>query len=286
MRLAPRLDRASAVAVLSFGLFLTLSLSAEESTTERESPCRSTLVGSVPSRPTVSNGADTTQCGVVEMEYGFERQWLGAGASHSDFAGGLRFGITPRLDFHWASADFMSLTDGSGNRQGFGDTWLGLKYKISQQKKYVPSFGVYYSSKVPSASDRNGMGTGQVDHAISFLASKDIGRIHFDFNVIELLAGRPAAPGADHNTGLSLASWVTVTRRLSVVVEPYGYTFLNSSSPAFGSTMCGFNYKVHPRLFLDAGLDLGVTPDAPHKRVYIGITYAIANLYRQLRPSR
>jgi hypothetical protein len=286
MRLAPRLYRARAVAVLSFGLLLTVSLSAEESTTQGESPCRSTLVSSVPSRPTVSNATDTTQCGVAEMEYGVERQWQGAGAGHSDFAGGLRFGITPRLDFHWASADFMSITDSGGNRQGFGDTWLGLKYKISPQRKYVPSFGVFYSAKVPSASDRNGMGTGQVDHSLSFLASKDVRRVHFDFNVIELLAGRPTAPGVDHNTGLSLASWVTVTPRLSVVVEPYGYTSLNPSSPAFASTMVGFNYKVQPRVFLDAGLDLGVTPDAPHKRVYFGVTCAVANLYRQFRADR
>ena len=74
-------------------------------------------------------------------------------------------------------------------------------------------------------------------------------------------------------------SWLPLTPRLSGVFEPYGYTLLNQSSPAFASAMVGFNYKLQPRLYLDAGLDVGVTHYAPNKRVFVGITYAIANLY-------
>jgi hypothetical protein len=71
---------------------------------------------------------------------------------------------------------------------------------------------------------------------------------------------------------------------LSVVVEPYGYTSLNQSSPAFASAMIGFCYEVQPRLHLDSGLDVGITAGAPRKRVFIGITYAIDNVYSWMRP--
>ncbi len=124
-----------------------------------------------------------------------------------------------------------------------------------------------------------GLGSGQVDNSISFLASKDARKLHFDFNLIELLSGRQFAPGVDHNTGFALATWFPVMQRMSGVVEPYGYTTLNQSGPAFTSAMVGFNYKVQPRSYLDGGLDVGVTHYAPKKRVYVGITYAIANLY-------
>jgi len=67
------------------------------------------------------------------------------------------------------------------------------------------------------------------------------------------------------------------------VIEAYGYTFLNPNSPAFASLMAGVTYQARSRLVLDSGFDLGVTPDAPRERVYVGITYAIADVYSWLR---
>jgi hypothetical protein len=246
--------------------------------------CSETTVVSVPSRPTVTSPTETTQCGVVEVEYGLERLWPGGGDHRDDLTGGLRFGLTPNLDFHWFSSDFVHLMDGEGNRTGFGDTGLGLKYRFLKETKRWPSFGVYYLAKIPSASEALGLGTGQIDHSISLLATKEVGKLHFDFNLIELLIGRPASSGVDHNTGFALAAWVPVTHRLSVVVEPYGYTALNESIPGFALTTFGFNYRVHPRLYLDSGLDVGVTAAAPKERVFVGVTYALGNVYSWMRP--
>jgi len=275
---------------LRLGLsFLYLSVAcvwAQEQSSAAESSCSSTLVASVPSRPTVSNSTDTTQCGVVELEYGWERQWVSPGVHQNDLSGGLRLGLTPNLDFHWASADFLSMVDPTGARSGFGDTWLGLKYRFLRQTDHAPSLGVFYVAKVPSADDKNGMGTGRVDHAISFLASKDIGRVHIDFNVTQLLAGCQATDGFDHNTGLALSSSIPLTKRLGLVTEGYGYTSLNRDKPAFASTTVGFTYQVQRRLILDSGIDIGVTSDAPQTRVFAGITYAIGNAYSWLRPNK
>jgi hypothetical protein len=237
----------------------------------------------VPSRPTVTSATDTTQCGVVELEYGLERQWPGGGADRDDLSGGLRLGLTPSLDFHWSSSAFLHIMNDAGNRTGFGDTWLGLRYRFLKQTKRRSSLGLFYEAKVPSASVALGLGTGRVDHAISFLASKDLRRLHFDFNVIELLAGRQAASGFDHDTGFALATWLPLTRRLSAVFEPYGYTLLNQGSPAFASAMLGCNYKVQPRLYLDGGLDIGASAAAPSRRVFVGVTYAMGSLYSWMR---
>ena len=98
MRLAPgTTDRCAVALVILFSCFVTLMWAESEST------CRSSNVVSVPSRPTVTNATDTTQCGVVEFEYGLERQWPGGGANRDDLSGGLRLGLTHSLDFHWSS---------------------------------------------------------------------------------------------------------------------------------------------------------------------------------------
>jgi hypothetical protein len=252
---------------------------AQESGRSIENACLNSQIVSVPSRPTVTNATDPTQCGVVEFEYGFDHQWLGAGDRHNDLNGNLRFGLTPNLDFHWASASFLNVAGTTGGQTGFGDTWLGLKYRFLRQTTHRPSFGLFYAAKVPSASYVKGLGSGQVDHSISFLASKDVQRFHFDSNVIQLIAGRLNASGKDHNTGFALATWYPVTHRLNVVLEPYGYTSLNKFSPGFASMTTGFNYQIQPRIFLDTGFDAGVTSGAPKMRAFAGVTYAITNVY-------
>lgn len=280
---AMQFERRCFLLSLAVPLFSAALIRAQEPSGTSENSCTSSSVISVPSRPTVTSATDTTQCGVVELEYGLERQWPGEGGNRDDLSGGLRFGLTPRLDFHWSSSDFVHIMDGAGDRTGFGDTWLGLRYRFLGQIKHRPSLGLFYAAKVPSANRLLGLGSGQVDHSLSFLASKDLHRLHFDFNLIELLAGRPTASGFDHDTGFALATWLPVTHRLSVVVEPYGYSSLYPSSPAFASATAGFNYKVQPRLYLDSGLDVGVTSGAPRKRVFVGITYAVANAYSWMR---
>ena len=260
-------------------------LFAQDATGSTESPCRSATVTSIPSRPTISNATDTTQCGVAELEYGLEREWPGGGANRDDLTGGLRFGITPRLDFHYASSDFVHLNDTGGDRTGFGDTWLGLRYRFVNQTKRRPGLGIYYAMKVPSGSVALGIGSGKIDYSLSALVSKDVGKFHFDFNVIELFAGRPTVPGFDHDTGFALATWHPVTSRLTAVFEPYAYTTLNQGSLGFVSGMIGFNYKVKPRLYLDSGIDFGASEFAPRKRVFVGVTCALANMYSWIHAS-
>src|SRR5262249_19767353 len=158
-------------------------------------------------------------------------------------------------------------------------TWLGLRYRFLKQTKFRPSLGFYYVAKIPTADASQGLGSGLWDHLLYFLVSKDIKKIHFDFNLIEVFVSRPSASGFEHETGFDVTNWLPVTKRINAVLEPYGYTSLNQTTPGFALVTAGFNYKVQPRLYLDSGLDLGVSPGAPRKRVFVGVTYAIANIY-------
>lgn len=261
-------------------LILTSFLMCAHATAQDES-CSGSATVSIPSRPTVANAVDTTGCGVLELEYGVDQLGLGEVAHEFHFSGGLRFGITRDLDFHWFAADFLSLTGDDGERSGYGDNWVGLKYRLAKQSKFRPAFGVMYMAKIPTGDFRRGLSSGEVDHVASLLVSKDVFRVHLDFNVIPQWTGN-ASSDADRNVGLALASTFPVTKRLSLLVEPYGFTSLNSATPAYASIMTGGLMQVHPRLYLDAGFDAGITPDA-QKRVYAGVTYAIANVYGWFR---
>ena len=115
--------------------------SAQEPSNASENTCTGSSVISVPSRPTVTSATDTTQCGVVELEYGLERQWPGGGANRDDLSGGLRLGLTHNLDLHWSSSDFLHLMDGAGNRTGFGDYLAGSEVPFPSADKTAAQLG-------------------------------------------------------------------------------------------------------------------------------------------------
>ena len=66
--------------------------------------------------------------------------------------------------------------------------------------------------------------------------------------------------------------------------ELYGDTRLPSAVPGFVSTLWALTYTVTPRLVVDAGMDVALTPDAPfRKRLVVGLVYSLAELYPHIR---
>jgi len=246
------------------------------------SSCVDGEIVSRPGRPAQSNGADTTQCGVLELEYGTERSWT-SGSRGSAVAGGLRFGITSDLDFHWTAGDFLRLSAPDGDRSGYGDNWLGFSYRYLKQTEGRPSLGVIYMAKIPTGDPDQELGSGEVDHSLLFLASKNVRGVHVDFNVGPQWMGTPNS-SSDHNVAFSMAASFPLAKRLTMVLESYGETRTNAETSAYASFMAGCSVQIHPRLYLDGGFDNGISSAAPGKRIFAGITVAVANLYRWAQP--
>jgi hypothetical protein len=158
--------------------------------------------------------------------------------------------------------------------------------RVYRQTKRVPTLAIAYAIKIPSASTKEGLGTGYVDHAFTFLASKDIARFHFDFNFTQFLIGSPNASGFDKNRQLSLAFSHIIRGRVQFKGEFYGDTRLNETTPGFASSLWALTYTVFPRLVIDSGFEAGLTSGGPHRHAFVGATYSIANLYTACRRSR
>ena len=232
-----------------------------------------------PNRPTVANPADITQYGVVELEYGWDQIWPQEGVRQASAGGLLKFGMLCDIELRWNTTSFLSQTDASDTQRGFGDNWLGPQIRVYRQTKRVPTLSASYAVKIPSASTEKGLGTGRVDHAFGFLASKDIAHFHLDFNVTQFLSGRPNASGFDTNQQLNLAFSHGIHGGLQFTGEFYGDTRLNQSTPGFASSLWALTYTVVPRLVIDSGFEAGLTSGGPHRHAFVGATYSIANLY-------
>jgi Putative MetA-pathway of phenol degradation len=267
-----------AVAVLAFA-WLAGAGNATAQWMGKQTGCYASEMVANPNRPTVANPADITQYGVLELEYGWDRQWPTEGLRQTSTGGLLKFGLLCDIELRWNTTSFLSQTDPSGVHRTFGDNWLGPQIRIYRQTSHVPALSFSYALKVPSASTEDGLGSGKVDHALTFLASKDIAGTHFDFNVTQLWIGRSDAFGFDNSRQANLAFSHSIYRGMQFQGEFYGDTSLNRGTPGFVSSLWALSYTITPRLVIDGGYEAGITAGGPHRHAFFGATYSIANLY-------
>ena len=245
----------------------------------KQTGCYSDSMAANPNRPTVANPADITQYGVLELEYGWDRLWPEGGVHQTSIGGLLKFGMLCDVELRWNTTSFLSQSDASGTHRTFGDNWIGPQIRVYKQTKRVPTLAFAYAVKIPSATTEDGLGSGRVDHSFTFLASKDVAHFHFDFNATHFLIGRRGAGGFDQNDQLNLAFSRTIRGGLQFTGEFYGDTRLNQATPGFASSLWALTYTVAPRLVIDGGFEAGLSSGGPHRHVFAGFTYSIANLY-------
>ena len=214
----------------------------------KQTGCYADSIVANPNRPTVANPADITQYGVLELEYGFDRFWPEPDVRLTSVGGLLKFGLLCDVELRWNTTSFLSQTDAGGTHRSFGDNWLGPQIRLYKQTPRVPSLSFSYAVKIPSASADDGLGTGRFDHAFTLLVSKDIAKIHFDFNATEFLIGRPGTSGFDKNQQLNLAFSHFVHGGLQFTGEFWGDTRLNQSTPGFRLVALGAHLHGDPSL--------------------------------------
>src|SRR5437588_9919971 len=77
----------------------------------KQTGCYADSIAANPNRPTVSNPADITQYGVLELEYGWDRQWPEEGRQQASVGGLLKFGMPCNVEFRWNTTSVLSEAD-------------------------------------------------------------------------------------------------------------------------------------------------------------------------------
>jgi len=224
----------------------------------------------VPNRPTVSTPAQPVQLGVLETEWGVD-----AASSHQDINGLLKFGVTTNLELRFANDP---VTADSGTH-GFGDLSAGFKYRLTSDHNHQPSVAFMYMFKAPSAG--NLLGSGYPDNSLTLLVSKDVGKHHFDYNLIGNLLG--TQNGWDHNFVNALAWSYPLLRNWGVDAELSGVSRSSAGLPGSAQLILSATYTARPRLVLDIGMMGRLTGPIPRAMFMAGVTYSVAELYRPRR---
>ncbi len=230
-------------------------------------------ITAIPNRPTFSTTAEAVQCGVLEAEYGFE-----AARGHQNINGLLKFGATSKLELRFSHLPF----ERDHSVGGFGDSGVGLKYKVTSQSQHLPTFSVLYNATIPTAT--HDLGQGAFVHAVQILVSKDFGKHHLDWNEgIDLVGRTTPAHGFDRNYFSALAYSHPLSKNWAASGEVAGFSKTNASTPASLTVLGALTYNVSARLVLDGGTYYAAFGHLPRITAFSGFTYSIADLYHRGR---
>jgi hypothetical protein len=225
-----------------------------------------------PNRPTVTNTAETTQFGVLEIEFG-----ISSAARQQSLQGLLKFGLLRDVELDWAGNPWQH--DASVHYFGVSDNNPGLRWRFLHQAKRQPTLTVEYSAKLPTAGRVEG--SGEVDHVVTLLASKDLPkRFHVDANLGYTWLGRRGG-GFDHYWQPTGTVAYALTPKWQLAMEFSGATRANAYTPAVTQNLWAVSYTLRPRLVLDSAVQFRVTGNVPGAVYLGGFTYSIADLYRR-----
>ena len=235
-------------------------------------------ITATPNRPTVTNTAETTQYGVVEIEYG-----VNVADTLQSLNGLLKFAAAKDVELRIAANHWQH--DATVHDSSPGDTFLGAKWRFLHQKDgWQPTMSLQYTGKVPTASALQG--SGRDDQQFSFLVSKDLtSRHHVDFNLNRNWFGRTTG-GYDAAWQPTFTYNYAFTKKWTGEAEVFGSSRQNADTPENVGTLYAVAYTMRPRLVLDTAVQFGLTGRTnqfPAVTWLAGFTYSLADLYHPHR---
>lgn len=206
--------------------------------------------------------ADTPPAGHLDGEQDFTYT-KNPHNDYSEFPLTLSYGVLPRWELSAAVyGEYQSFHPNIGKRQtafGFGDIPVYSKVKVLDQEQWFASQSLSLEIKIPTASRREGLGTGNPDYDLTWIISKDLtDRLTGDLNVGYTWLGDAASGPLQDQLHYGAALQYNATDKWSLfgqLLTCSPDSQLNRIQVAFTS---GVGWQITPRLQLHGSFTKGV----------------------------
>jgi hypothetical protein len=207
-------------------------------------------------------------------------QPMGGGVQQQMLVSSVRHGLTPKLDMRWGLTSHIVQTGGgTAPLEGISDQWASARYRFVEQGHIVTAMAFLYGVKIPTANPAKGFGSGFSDQQYIFIASRDLGKNHFDFNSVGTMTG--GANGHDGAAQFGLALTRPLSPKLSWILESYGGP-QPGTSDRFGAAFTGATYALRPGLVFDTAYSRTYTAGSPRQQFMFGSTLSLRPGFAQL----
>lgn len=219
-----------------------------------------------PQRPTFSSDTSTTSLGTFELEAG--GLWDPSDQIDTPMTMKYGFGETTEVFLGWSPLLYLDTM--TGGETGVGDVFFGTRHRFMEETDEMPSAAFQTSIKLPTADDREGLGSGELDASFAGILSKNFERVavtgYYNLEVI----GDPTG-GNDIAHGLALATSTPLSGNMGAFGELAG-VFIPEQDDEQVFTTLGVTYSPLASMVFDFGVVIGLSDDAPDFQLVVGMT--------------
>ncbi len=223
-------------------------------------------------RPLMTDDAGTVEKGKFQIEMGFDATRQDNDDREISPSLTLSYGLLERMDLGIGGSSLFIHPREGGNEKGLGDTEFKLKYRLLDDKDWIPAFAIAGKLKIPTAKESKGLGSGKTDFNINTIFTKNLSkRWALNLNLGVTFIGEH---GSDNEFNYSLAGQFALSDKWAVVGEIFGVNNFNGhkrDDPVSG--LVGIQYMLGDNFVLDAGVEIGMNKAAPDFRLTTGVTF-------------
>jgi cobalt/nickel transport protein len=141
-------------------------------------------------RPLTTDDTGTVEKGKFQLETGFDFARQDNHDKEFNPSVTLTYGLFERMDMGIGSG-YLFLHPAEGKKEnGLADTELKVKYRLIDEKDWMPSFAVTSKLKIPTASESKGLGSGKTDFGINLIFTKNLSKRWVFHNLLASLTNQ------------------------------------------------------------------------------------------------
>jgi hypothetical protein len=276
--LSSRRSHLARIAVLFAAVSSASGASADEPVGKKDEPKEPEVA---PDRPDASDSTATVEAGWSQLELGVAVSRVGRGSTALGTPFVLRTGLSESVELRLGGDGFVWQSDSGVAAAGAGDLAMGFKVRFFEEGDYYPSVGIEPIVVVPVASQRKGLGSGRPTFLGTVMVSKDLpSKFHADVN----LAAN--AVGIEGESGFLLQGLASLSLSRSLrdgKVTPFWEIYALTTETPGGKIVVSSDFgaviQLHPRIAVDAAIDIGITSAAPVITGTAGVSFLLGQLF-------
>jgi len=235
-------------------------------------------------RPLITDDAGTVSPGDFEFEAGvtwhrdsqvddFELPFSVTAGLFSTLEAGIGFGSAIQERYEAAGTEVIS---------GVGDLALGAKWNPLPEDRYWASHALAFTTKLPTASTRKDIGTGEVDYDLTYIASKSLSETwSAHLNVGYTWTGDPDESAEADILHAGMATGWYVVPEVELVAEVFADLPEARAEDGIVQVNGGLRWGVTGTLILDAAIGTKLRNEAPDLTATIGLTWTWEGMHRK-----
>ena len=237
-----------------------------------------------PPRASFTTHAAVLAPGELNLEGGVQAVRFRDGATSRDIPTQLLLGLLPRLEFHVFWTGWCRQTSPEAEtRAGATDPWLGLQAQFLDQASRGVDLALGYWHRFPRTSPEGGIGDGCHEDQVFLALSRRQGPFLLDVNLLQNLL--PASEGQDRLRQGGVSACLTWSPHANLHLSAEVYALEGTRrGPRVVSNLWSVAYAWNERLTLDAGIDLGLSREAPRHTVFLGLSWSFGRVFGPRRP--